>query len=72
MKTTATSTLIETSITGRPMRDRLAAAAQRMYDAEGTLHTARQAQVDEWVTAAYDTLHTAIAEHTACLLALAA
>jgi hypothetical protein len=44
-------------------------AARRMYDAEVTLHAARQAHVDEWVAAAYDRLHDAILEHAAALSA---
>jgi hypothetical protein len=39
-----------------------------MFDAENALHTARQAHVDEWASAAYDRLHEAIAAHTAALI----
>jgi hypothetical protein len=44
-------------------------AARRMFDAEVTLHAARQSHVDEWVAAAYDRLHDAILEHSAALSA---
>jgi hypothetical protein len=43
------------------------AAAARMYAAELALHTARQAGVDSWIAAAYETLHRAIAEHRSAL-----
>jgi len=54
----------ETSLVG-PSRRALAEAAQRVYDAEIALHIARQAGVDQWITAAYDRLHEALIEHTA-------
>jgi hypothetical protein len=38
-------------------------AARRMYDAECALHAARTAHVDEWIAAAADRLHSAIAAH---------
>jgi hypothetical protein len=44
--------------------DPVAVAAQHMYAAEVALHTARQSGVDSWVSAAYDRLHAAIAEHS--------
>jgi hypothetical protein len=47
--------------------ERVATAATRMYCAEVALHTARQAHVDTWVTAAYTRLHEAISEHTAAM-----
>jgi hypothetical protein len=51
------------------MRDQLLAAcheaADRLYRAEVALHIAREAQVDAWVAAAYNGLHSAIAAHLA-------
>ncbi|HEV7206536.1 MAG TPA: hypothetical protein VGN18_18160 [Jatrophihabitans sp.] len=43
----------------------VAAAEQRLYDAETALHAARQSGVDAWVAAAYDRLHETILEHDA-------
>lgn len=34
--------------------------AARLYDAEMTLHYARQSGVDPWISAAYDHLHMAL------------
>jgi len=42
---------------------RLAEAAERLYRAEVALHAAFQSGVDAWISAAYDRLHEAIAEH---------
>jgi len=42
-------------------------AARRLYDAEIALHIARQTEVGAWISAAYDRLHEAIANHTAAL-----
>ena len=42
-------------------------AARRLYDAEVALHIARQTGVAAWISAAYDRLHEAIADHTAAL-----
>jgi hypothetical protein len=42
-------------------------AARRLYDAEVALHIARQTGVAAWISAAYDRLHEAIADHTAVL-----
>ena len=63
---TQTTTIVATN------QDLLAAAAVRMYNAEGTLHLAHQAHIDAWVVAAYTQLHNAIADHTACLRHIAA
>jgi hypothetical protein len=62
-----------TTITSTPPREGRPAladdAARRMYDAEVALHIARQAGVTAWISAAYDRLHEAIANHTAALTA---
>jgi hypothetical protein len=42
-----------------------------MYDAEVALHIARQTGVDAWVSAAYNRLHEAIAQHSAAVAATA-
>lgn len=42
-------------------------AARHMYEAEITLHYARQSHIDAWVAAAYDRLHEAVLEHTTAL-----
>jgi hypothetical protein len=61
------ATVLENVISRRKntARDRLAAAATALYDAEVALHIARQTGVDSWVAAAYDRLHVAIATHRA-------
>jgi hypothetical protein len=41
------------------------AAAVRLYAAECALHDAHQTHVDEWIRAAGDRLHEAVAEHLA-------
>ena len=40
-------------------------AAQRLYDAEVTLHIAHQTGVDHWINAAADRLHDAVEAHMA-------
>lgn len=50
-----------------PVEDRVAIAARHMYEAEITLHAARQAHIDAWIAAASDKLHQAIVEHLAAL-----
>jgi hypothetical protein len=45
----------------------ISGAARRLYDAEVALHIARQTGVTAWISAAYDRLHEAIADHTAAL-----
>src|SRR5262249_4425473 len=52
--------------------DRVDAAACRLYDAEWALHVARQTQVDAWIAVAYQTLHSAVAEHLAAIAELQA
>jgi len=43
----------------------LGAAERHMYEAELALHDALQTHVDEWIKAAGDRLHDAIAEYLA-------
>lgn len=50
-----------------PVEDRVAIAARHMYEAEITLHAARQAHIDTWIAAASDKLHQAIVEHLTAL-----
>ena len=38
-------------------------AARHLYDAEAALHIARQSGVGAWISAAYDRLSEAIADH---------
>ena len=45
--------------------NRVAAAAQHLYEAECALHTAHQSHVDAWIAAASDRLHEAVVEHLA-------
>jgi hypothetical protein len=45
----------------------VSAAARRLYDAEVTLHIARQTGVYAWIGAAYDRLHQAVADHIAAV-----
>jgi dsDNA-binding SOS-regulon protein len=40
-------------------------AARALYNAEVALHDARQTHVDQWIVAAQDHLHLAVAEHSA-------
>ena len=42
---------------------RRAVAAERLYRAEVALHAAFESGVDAWISAAYDRLHEALAEH---------
>jgi hypothetical protein len=42
-------------------------AAQALYRAEVALHDAHQTHVDDWIAAAQDHLHLAVAEHTAAV-----
>jgi hypothetical protein len=50
----------------------ISVAARRLYDAEIALHIARQAGVGAWISAAYDRLSEAIADHTRAIAALQA
>ena len=45
--------------------DDLRTAQRLVYDAETTLHAARQSGIDSWVAAAYDRLHESLAAHAA-------
>jgi hypothetical protein len=47
-------------------------AARRLYDAESALHTAREANIDAWIAAAYDKLHAAVEAHRAAVTELSA
>jgi dsDNA-binding SOS-regulon protein len=42
-------------------------AARTLYDAEVALHDARQTHVDQWIAAAQDHLHLAVAAHSAAV-----
>lgn len=45
----------------------VAEAEDHLYRAECALHAAFESQVDAWISAAYDRLHEAIAEHTSAV-----
>ena len=47
-------------------------AADRLYCAECALHAAFESHVDSWISAAYERLHEAVADHVAALAACAA
>jgi vacuolar-type H+-ATPase subunit E/Vma4 len=47
----------------KPAGDRLARAARRLHEAELALHEARQTNVDQWISAAYDRLHEAASNY---------
>jgi vacuolar-type H+-ATPase subunit E/Vma4 len=47
-------------------------AARHLYDAETALHTARQSGVGAWISAAYDRLSEALADHARAAAALQA
>jgi len=59
--TTPTGTAAE----ARSETDTLRIAQRLVYDAETTLHAARQSGIDSWVAAAYDRLHESLAAYTA-------
>jgi hypothetical protein len=62
--TTRTKREIVERITPRTAHDQLVeAAAQRLYDSECALHAARVTGVDEWIAAAADRLHSALAAY---------
>ena len=42
-------------------------AARALYDAEVALHDAHQTHIDQWIAAAQDHLHLAVAEHSAAV-----
>ncbi len=43
-------------------------AAERLYCAEVALHAAFSSHIDEWISAAYEHLHLAVAAHRAAML----
>ena len=47
------------------------AAAHALYEAELAVHDAHQTHVDQWIGAAHDHLHAAIAEYAAADAAVA-
>jgi WhiB family redox-sensing transcriptional regulator len=47
--------------------DRVDAAARRLYDAECALHAAHHSHVEEWIAAANEKLHEAVAGYLAAL-----
>ena len=47
-------------------------AAHALYEAELAVHDAHQTHVDQWIGAAHDHLHAAIAEYAAAEAAVAA
>lgn len=59
--TTPTGTAAE----ARSETDTLRIAQRLVYDAETTLHAARQSGIDSWVAAAYDRLHESLAAYAA-------
>jgi hypothetical protein len=65
---TAVATITATAFDSTT-ENRVDLAARRMYDAEVTLHAARQAHVDAWIEAACRRLHEAVQEHSAALAA---
>jgi hypothetical protein len=63
-------TIMQTAVADRTYDEAVAvrnSAARALYNAEVALHDAHQTHVDEWITAAQDRLHIAIAEHTAAI-----
>ena len=60
-----------TSPTSEQARNRVRAAAIRLYDAECAWHDAHQTHVDAWILAASVKLHDAIATHLAAVAASA-
>ncbi|HEY7429496.1 MAG TPA: hypothetical protein VH641_02060 [Streptosporangiaceae bacterium] len=56
---------VETAATADQARRQAAIseAARHLYDAETALHIARQSGVGAWISAAYDRLSEAIADH---------
>jgi hypothetical protein len=58
MSTTVTSHPAGQAPSGRSSA--VQAAALRLYEAEVALHHARQTQVDEWIFAACERLHSAV------------
>ena len=60
----------ETTAAGQDRRQAvISQAARHLYDAETALHTARQSGVGAWISAAYDRLSEAIADHIRAIAA---
>ena len=49
----------------------MANAARALYNAEVALHDAHQTHIDQWIAAAQDHLHLAVAEHSAAVARVA-
>jgi len=47
-------------------------AARKLYEAELAVHDAHQSQVDPWIRAAHDKLHTAVVSYVAAQDAVSA
>ena len=63
-------TIMQKSMADRTFEQAVAAmdtAAQALYNAEVALHDAHQTHVDQWIAAAQDHLHLAVAEHGAAV-----
>jgi hypothetical protein len=63
-------TITQKSVADRTYEQAVAAmdnAAHALYNAEIALHDAHQAHVDQWIVAAQDHLHLAVAEHSAAV-----
>jgi hypothetical protein len=63
-------TIMGKSSAGRSYEQAVAAvdmAARALYTAEIALHDAHQTHVDEWIAAAQDHLHLAVAAHAAAV-----
>ena len=61
-------TIMQKSMADRTYEQAVAAmdlAAHALYNAEVALHDAHQTHVDQWIAAAQDHLHLAVAEHGA-------
>ena len=63
-------TISQKSVADRTYEQAVAAmdnAAHALYNAEVALHDAHQTHVDDWIAAAQDHLHRAVAEHSAAV-----
>ena len=63
-------TTMQKSIADRAYEQAVAAmdfAARALYNAEIALHDAHQTHVDQWIAAAQDHLHLAVAEHSSAV-----
>lgn len=58
---------VQTTVAADAQQDQrqaaISEAARHLYDAETALHIARQSGVGAWISAAYDRLSEAIADH---------